>query len=90
MQDHTTAEISWFDLVGLTLSVKSEPAGTEWPTMAETDAALTLLQYDDASSVRDEACAAAGTATRPSATTVPRRRARHREERYRGRLGRLE
>jgi len=42
--------------------------------MAETDAALTLLQYDDASSWRDEAWAVAGTATRPNATTVPRRR----------------
>jgi len=76
-------------LVGLTLSVKSEPAGTEWPTIAETDAALTLLQYDDASSVRDEACAAAGTATRPC-DHCAKEEARHREERYGGRLGRLE
>jgi nucleoid-associated protein YgaU len=57
--------------------------------MAETDAALTLLQYDDTSSVRDEAWATAGTATRPNATAVPRRRARHREERYAVRLVRL-
>jgi hypothetical protein len=89
VQDHTTAEISWFALVGLTLSVKNEPAGTEWPTMAETDVALTLLQYD-ASFVRDEAWATAGTATRPNATTVARRRARHRKELYAGRLDNLE
>ena len=55
MHDETTAEIPWFAFVALIMSVEGEPAGTEWPTMAETAAALTLLQYEDFTFVSDEA-----------------------------------
>ena len=58
--------------------------------MAETDFALTLLQYDATNFVRDEACATAGTATRPNTTTVPRSSARRRCKLYTRQLGSLE
>ena len=57
--------------------------------MAETDAALTLLQYEDDSSWRDEAWATAGTATRPNATSVLRRRGAAPERAVRGAVGQV-
>ena len=73
----------------LHLVVKGVPAGTEWPMMAETEAALTLLQNDDARSVRDEAWATAGTDPRPITRTV-KMRARLREEGRAPRAGKSE